>query len=159
MSFISARSQCLKLGRKVLINFLQLRRFLDSPDGSTNTGESLMLSHFPIAVISLHTKVLKHCNDVAMGAIASQITSLTIGYSIGYSDADQRKHQSSAPLAFVRKMFPFHDVTMEWHKLGHVSRVVFWVVKTIDGASIDLTCDFESENSCCIAFVWATSVK
>ena len=36
-----------------------------------------------------------------MGAIASQITSLTIVYSIVYSDADQTKHQSSASLAFV----------------------------------------------------------
>ena len=36
-----------------------------------------------------------------MGAIASQITRLTIVYSIVYSDADQRKHQSSASLAFV----------------------------------------------------------
>ena len=35
-----------------------------------------------------------------MGAIASQITSLTIVYSTVYSDADQRKHQSSASLAF-----------------------------------------------------------
>ena len=43
-----------------------------------------------------------HCNDVIMGAIASQITSLTIVYSIVYSDADQGKHQSSASLAFVR---------------------------------------------------------
>ena len=59
--------------------------------------------------------------------MASQITSLTIVYSIVYSDADQRKHQSSASLAFVwgihrgpvnsphkwpvtRKMFPFDDV-------------------------------------------------
>ena len=41
-------------------------------------------------------------NDVIMGAIASQITSLTIVYSIVYSDAEQRKHQSSASLAFVR---------------------------------------------------------
>ena len=32
----------------------------------------------------------------------SQITSLTIVYLIVYSDADQRKHQSSASLAFVR---------------------------------------------------------
>ena len=40
-----------------------------------------------------------HYNDVIMGAIASQITSLTIVYSIVYSDADQRKHQSSASLA------------------------------------------------------------
>ena len=37
-----------------------------------------------------------------MGAMASQITSLTIVYSTGYLEADQRKHQSSASLAFVR---------------------------------------------------------
>ena len=43
-----------------------------------------------------------HYNDVIMGAIASKITSLTIVYSTVYSDADQRKHQSSASLAFVR---------------------------------------------------------
>ena len=43
-----------------------------------------------------------HYNDVKVGAIASQITSLAIVYSIVYSEADQRKHQSSASLAFVR---------------------------------------------------------
>ena len=37
-----------------------------------------------------------------MGAIASQITSLTIVYSTVYKDAVQRKHQSSASLAFER---------------------------------------------------------
>ena len=64
-----------------------------------------------------------------MGAIASQIASLTIVYSTIYSDEDQRKHQSSASLAFVqgiprgpvnsphkwpvaRKMFPFDDIIM-----------------------------------------------
>ena len=64
-----------------------------------------------------------------MGAVAYQITSLTIVYSTVDSDADQRKHQSSASLAFVRgihrgpvnlshkwpvtrKMFPFDDVIM-----------------------------------------------
>ena len=36
-----------------------------------------------------------------MTTMASQITSFTIVYSTVYSDADQRKHQSSAPLAFV----------------------------------------------------------
>ena len=40
-------------------------------------------------------------NAVIMGAMASQITSLSIVYSIVYSGADQRKHQSSASLAFV----------------------------------------------------------
>ena len=42
-----------------------------------------------------------HYIDVIMTTIASQITSLTVVYSIFYSDADQRKHQSSASLAFV----------------------------------------------------------
>ena len=72
---------------------------------------------------------LCHYNDVIMSLFASQITSLTIVYSTVYSDADQRKHQSAAPLAFVRgihrgpvnsphkgpatrKMFPFDDVIM-----------------------------------------------
>ena len=36
-----------------------------------------------------------------MGAMASQITSLTTVYSTVYSVADQRKQQSSASLAFV----------------------------------------------------------
>ena len=50
-----------------------------------------------------------HYSDAIMGAIASQITSLTIVYSTVYSDADQIKHQSS-PVS--RKMFPFDDVMM-----------------------------------------------
>ena len=40
--------------------------------------------------------------DVIMTTMASQITSLTVVYSIVYSDAEQRKHQSSAPLTSVR---------------------------------------------------------
>ena len=42
-----------------------------------------------------------HYNDVIMGAMASQITSLTIVYSTVYSGADQRTHESSVSLAFV----------------------------------------------------------
>ena len=42
-----------------------------------------------------------HYNDVEMTTIASQITSLMVVYSTVYSDAHQRKHQSSASLAFV----------------------------------------------------------
>ena len=70
-----------------------------------------------------------HYNDVIMGAIASQLTSLMIVFSTVYLDTDQRKHQSSASLAFLwgnhrgpvnsphqwpvtRKMFPFNDVIM-----------------------------------------------
>ena len=42
--------------------------------------------------------------DVIMGTMASQITSLTIVYSIFHSGADHRKHQSSASLDFVRRI-------------------------------------------------------
>ena len=41
-----------------------------------------------------------------MSAMASQITSFTIVYSTVYSGADQREHQSSASLAFVRGNSP-----------------------------------------------------
>ena len=41
-----------------------------------------------------------HYGDVIMGAMVSQITSLTIVYSTVDSYADQRKHQSSASVAF-----------------------------------------------------------
>ena len=64
-----------------------------------------------------------------MGAMASQITSITTVYSTVFSGADQRKLQSSTSLAVVRgihwwpvnslhkwpgtrKMFPFDDVIM-----------------------------------------------
>ena len=70
-----------------------------------------------------------HYDDVIMTMLASQITSLTVVYSIVYSGVNQGKHQSSASLAFVReihrgpvnfphkwpvtrKMFPFDDVIM-----------------------------------------------
>ena len=73
--------------------------------------------------------VTSHYNDIIMGSMAPQIASLTVVYSAVYSGADQRKHQSSASLAFVRgihrgpvnsphkwpvtrKMFPFDDVIM-----------------------------------------------
>ena len=45
--------------------------------------------------------IISHYIDVIMTTMASQITSLTVIYSTVYSDSDQRKHQSSASLAFV----------------------------------------------------------
>ena len=42
-----------------------------------------------------------HYIDVIMTTMASQITTLMAVYSTVYSDADQRKHQSSASLAFL----------------------------------------------------------
>ena len=77
-------------------------------------------------------RLISHYNDIIMGALASQITSLSIVYSTVDSGANHRKHQSSASLAFVRgihrwpvnsphkcpvtrKMFPFDNVIMTLH--------------------------------------------
>ena len=48
-----------------------------------------------------------------MGAVASQITSLTIVYQTVYSGSDQRKHQSSTSLALVREIHRW-QVNPEW---------------------------------------------
>ena len=86
-------------------------------------------------------QVLYHYSDVIIGAMASQITSLTIVYSNIYSGADKRKHQISMSLAFVwgihqwlvnsshkwpvtRKIFPFDDVIM-------YMRTVIWRVNCL----------------------------
>ena len=76
-----------------------------------------------------------HYGDVIISATAPQITSLVIVYSTLYSGADQRKHQSSASLAFVwgihrwpvnsphkgsvtRQMFPFDDVIVIFSRIS-----------------------------------------
>ena len=92
----------------------------------------------------LHRKMIHKLtiqyDDVRIGAMASQITSLTIVYSTVYSGADQSTHQSSASLAFVwgihwgpvnsphkglvtGKMFPFDDVII-WAKASLPERNV-----------------------------------
>ena len=43
-----------------------------------------------------------HNSEVTINAMASQITGVSIVCSTVYSDADQRTHQNSASLAFVR---------------------------------------------------------
>ena len=111
---------------------------------------SAMLSRVMVATLvrwpqELHIKnshfnlTLRHYYDVIMNTIASQIISLTIVYLTVNSGTDQRKHQSSASLAFVRgihrrpvnsphkgpvtrKMFPFDDVIMACNSTQHVLR-------------------------------------
>ena len=77
-----------------------------------------------------HSWAIKKLSWFSLSQHRCQISSLAIVYST-VSDADQRKHQSSASLAFVRgihrgpvnsphkwpvtrKMFPFDDVIMMW---------------------------------------------
>ena len=76
-----------------------------------------------------HDTGSRNYSGIIMSAMTSQMISLTNVYSTVYSGADQRKHQSSASLAFVRgihrwpgnsphkwpvmrEKFPFDDVIM-----------------------------------------------
>ena len=100
---------------------------------STSLNTQRMTNNLPIDDteygLKIHVLSTLLYTDCRMSALASQITSLTIVYSTVYSDADQRKHLNSAPLAFVRgihrravnsphkgpvtrEMFPFDDVIM-----------------------------------------------
>ena len=80
-------------------------------------------------------------SDAIISAMASQITSLTVVYSTVYLSADQRKHQSSASLAFMRgihrwsvnsshkgpvtrKMFPFDDLIMICSQCWYLPTVI-----------------------------------
>ena len=84
------------------------------------------------------TLAIFHHSDAIKAAMESQITSLAIVYSTVKSGTDQRKHQSSASLAFVRGIhrwpvnsphkcpvtrnkFPFDDViTLHWDMIQRV---------------------------------------
>ena len=83
-----------------------------------------------------------HYSDAIMSAMASQITNVTIVYSTVCSGADQRKHQSSVSLAFVRgiyrwpmnsphkgpvarKMFQFDEVSMTFETQDDVVTYVY----------------------------------
>ena len=69
---------------------------------ATQATRSLTFASMLRGLLGYRHLSLYHYNDVTMSLTASQITSLTVVYSTGYSDADQRKRQSSASLAFVR---------------------------------------------------------
>ena len=62
-----------------------------------------------------------HYDDVIMGVVASQITSLTIVYS----GADQSKHQSSASLAFVWGIHRSNaeNVSIWWRHHGNQTKI------------------------------------
>ena len=137
---------CVKHGPRASIttqtSALGLGFCLLSPSGHVfHSAWETMIKSYSICVCVALTR--GHYSDVIMGAMASQITSLTIINSTVYSGADQRKYQSSASLAFVRgihrwpvdsphkgpvtrKMFPFDDVI--WKQLLAVR--VNWKVLT-----------------------------
>ena len=76
-----------------------------------------------------------------MSAIASPITSLMIVCSTVYSGADQRKHRSSASLAFVREI---HRWSVNSPHKGPVTREMF----PFDGVIIMFTHLHDSSGPC-----------
>ena len=110
-------------------------QFLFNPNSETHPGGGNFTLDWNGSYVIKKRYVNSKCNeeyhygDVVMNTMASQITSRTIAYPTVYSGADQRNHQSSASLAFVRgihrwpvnsphkcpvtqKIFPFDDVIM-----------------------------------------------
>ena len=116
-----------------------------------------------------------HYGDVIMSVISPQITVVSILCTVVCSGADQRKHQSSASMDFVRgihrspvnsphkgpvtwKMFPFDDVTMRDLSLSKMSfgGISCVAIIPVDGVDInhdldhrvvlgDLKCDWHIE--------------
>ena len=81
-----------------------------------------------------------------MTMLASQITSLAVVYSIGYSGVNQRKHQSSASLAFVREIHRdrwisrtngqlrgkcFHLMTSSWHVSEPINTSLWQCIQSV----------------------------
>ena len=116
----SAHNQNCLVNHKILIEIYSIYILLD-------TTRFCKCHSVANSLISINAK---HYNDVIMSAIACQITGVAIVCSTVGSGPDQRKHQSSALLAFVqgihrgpvnsphkrpvtRKRLPFDGVIMK----------------------------------------------
>ena len=102
---------------------IRLRYSIHDADTFSNFWhKSLHICHHG-HIIHEFTDARKHYSDVILSVTAFQINGVSIVYSSVCTDADQRKHQSSMPLVFVRgihrklvtspvtrKMLPFYDV-------------------------------------------------
>ena len=76
-----------------------------------------------------------HYNDVIMRAMVSQITSISSVCSTVGLGADQRKHQSSASLAFVRGILTFGNRYLSVIEGGKQrSRLAGWVQLSAEAA-------------------------
>ena len=120
-----------------------------------------------------------HYGDVIMDAIASQITSLTIVYSTVYSEADQRKHKSSASMGFVRgihrgpvnsphkwpvtrKMLPFDDVIVgdiSWRSENALSQAIPHSITTWRGITCRIAVTIEGVENAYLPRKWTFSIS
>ena len=114
---------------------------------STRASVATVLTTYPCVSWCLRVNVLDiHNSDTIMSAMASQITGVTIVYSTVCSGTDQRNHQRSVSLTFVRgiqqwplnsphkwpvmhKIFTFDDVIMINQICWSLARLTDFIVK------------------------------
>ena len=79
---------------------------------------SLYCKHMPTNLL--------HYSDVIMSMMASQITDVSIVYSTVCSGADQRKHQRSASLVFLRGIHRW-PVILRTQRASNAENVSIWL--------------------------------
>ena len=122
-------------------------------------------------ICELDLKIFNLYSDVIRGVMVSQITSLTVVvYPTVYSGTDQRKHQSSASLAFVRgihrwpvnslhkwpvmqKIFPFDNImhfitviTDNYPRLISSNDILMWYILLYWVDLLNVDCDVFSHS-------------
>ena len=115
-----------------------------------DVSDGVLDPHMMISVVVIFFFRLPNYSDAIMSVMTSQTNSVSIVYSTVCSGVDQRKHPSSASLAFVRgihqspansphkgpvqwKMLPFDDVIiavhhMVWYHKGPMDLYVLGVL-------------------------------
>ena len=131
------------------------------PPSTRRASSSFMMTHFrfrrgPVKLASTGAPLEENSemryNDVMMGTMTSQNTSLTIVYSTVYSGADQRKHKISESLALWGEFTDdrsiprtkdqwrwkcFHLMTSRWEVMEHsgakwpVLRLLHWCLLVV----------------------------
>ena len=124
--------------KKHTLPWYSLRRLRRLPNQEPNNNfrrhrRCVKLTSWKLAVFSaVH---FDHYSDVIMRTMASQVTSVSIVFSTVCSGG--RKHQSSAPLAFVRRIHRWIPRTRDQlrGKYFHLmtSSCILWVLPTSSG--------------------------
>ena len=130
----------------ISISFQKQLRNITNVNRTTFDQVSLSSSFCYISIVKKITRrrldfaKKNHHSDVIMGAMAPQITGISIVYSTACSVTDQRKHQSyareenspatcefPAQRPVTRKMFPFDDVIRSFreHNFGYSMHYIF----------------------------------
>ena len=114
-------------------------------DGLVQSTHQAISNHHGYTVVTTVSNIHRYYGDVIMRTMVSQVTSVWMVCSTVCSGAHQRKHRSSASLAFVRgihrwpvnsphkrqvkrKMFPLDDVIVNLESLQSIVSCVVIVI-------------------------------